>query len=585
MHVRMLGVASLRSSLNSMEWTRAWARPRTVCSGARRVRVRACAAFVMSIFAQMSTGVASAQPCSSYWYPAEVPASLTIEHVLAMTLWDPDGDGPREKVVVLGGNIFPGRVAAYDPQQHTWMTFGAGVPNWATGLAVLPTGELVAACQSPPNGGVFKWNGTAWVPLANTELNSAVAVKVSPAGELYAAGQLRSGTTFVEGVARWNGSTWERLGPVEAQTVQDFTFFPDGRIAAARKLGSAGTSVAIWNGSVWTSLVGPGLSSAASVRDLVVASSDRLLLCGVSIGSFDPVIEWTGSSWSSYGNSQAEIYNWASSVLPLADGRVVVAGELIARNRPALGSIAMWDGSAWRSLQLGLQYGRKALLQMPNGDLAVGGRTVPRQSSEAYGPLWFFHFGDQPDHVLQPPFASATLGLGVDNEIALPASGAGPFTFQWLREAITSGVTNWPLITTTSVPLTCSTSSVAATVAIDHFPTFSNLTVRLPIDARYRLPGCRMLRVRGVVTGACGEAVSPLITLNFCPSDFNADRHTDVVDLVDYLGVWFDQFGTTVATTVPAPNNANFDPDPRVAASDLFAFLDQWTAPDPACVP
>ncbi len=564
------------------EHLRRWCHRAPFASVSPHARI-ACA---VSLWVFMSTTIASAQPCSSYWYPAEGAPPVTVERVYAMTLWDPDGDGPREKVIVMGGNINPGGVVAYDPQQHSWMTFGAGVPGGAYGLAVLPSGELVAA-RAGGGGGVFKWNGTSWLPLANTELNNAAAVKVSPAGELYATGMIRGGIAFLAGVARWNGTTWERVGPTISQSISDFVFRSDGSLIATGQITPSTNSTPVkfakWDGQTWSDLGGP--TNSGLTYKLALSPGDGVVAFGgpITYQSTSAVaLLWDGVTWSRVGDD--EMWGYARAAAHRPDGSIILAGgSFTSPTRPTLNLIARWDGQAWNSLQFGGSY-TQALLMLPNGDLAVGGRTQPAQVNEAAGPLWFFRFSDQPDHVLQPPFASATLGLGVDNEIALPATGAGPFTFKWQRQTISSGVVRWPQIISATIPFDGPGGFAYVRVAVNDFATHTNLTVSSSLTARYYASNCRRLTVRGVVTGACGEAVSPLITLNFCPSDFNADRHTDVIDLVDYLGVWFDQFGTTVATTVPAQTNANFDASTLVTASDLFAFLDQWSAPDAACV-
>lgn len=525
---------------------------------------------------------AAAQPCESYWYAPQGTPPFAVTRVDAMTLWDPDGDGPRGHVVVLGGVVGSGRVLAYDTQRNKWMTIGASLPGLTKSLAVLPGGELVAACDSTV-GGVLKWNGTTWDPLANTEVNSATLVKVSPTGELYAAGSLRSGSTFTAGIARWNGAAWERLGPVESQTVNDFIFLPSGKIVAVGTM-TGGARVAVWDGAIWEPLVGPGLNAAASLRGVAVGPDGRLLICGISLGNSGPVLEWTGASWSNFANSRVELGNWASTIVPLSDGRTVVAGEINSTLRAGLRGITAWDGVAWRTMNSGVSGQARRVLELPNGDIAVGG-PVSAYGSGAYLALWFYHFGDQDDPGIDAPFAGAALGLGMDNEFALTIGGTGPLTFRLQRQLVSTpgeGATaTWMNINPGAVSLQCASSPPVATIAIDQFATHVNLTINLPISARSRPATCHTLVLRGIVTSPCGDDVTPPITLTFCPSDFNGDRETNLSDLFDYLDVWFDQFGSTVPFTTLS--NANFDASTVVTAADLFAFLDRWTTPDPAC--
>lgn len=335
-------------------------------------------------------------------------------------------------------------------------------------------------------------------------------------------------------------------------------------------------------------LVGPGLSATASVRDLEVGPDGRLLMCGINLGSGSPVLEWTGASWSNLVNGPAELGNWASTIVPLSDGRVVVAGEITPVTRTAIRGIAAWDGETWQTLKFGVVGPPRCVVELPNGDIAVGGPTSVFDGGATLA-LWFFHFGDQHDPSIDAPFTNAALGVGIDHELAFPTSGAAPLTYRLQRQILTSSFggtyTTWQSLNPGVISLQCSGTSPMATFSVDQFSTYVNLTINVSISARYRPATCRTLVLRGVVTNSCGEDVTPPISLTFCSSDFNGDRETNLSDLFDYLNVWFYQYGTVVPTSALALRNANFDPDPRVAASDLFAFLDQWTAPDPACVP
>ncbi len=89
------------------------------------------------------------------------PVPGTSSWVNAMVRWDPDGAGPRNPVVVLGGkflsagNVYSPRVATYDPVTGEWgamgMEFGSAFEGTAA-LAVLPNGDLVAGSDTYMSG-------------------------------------------------------------------------------------------------------------------------------------------------------------------------------------------------------------------------------------------------------------------------------------------------------------------------------------------------------------------------------------------------------------------------------------------------
>ena len=121
------------------------------------------AAVAVLLFSLVTSAVAenAAAQCATQWLPgAGVPGTDGI--VRATTMWDPDGAGPIQPILVVGGEftaagtVEANRIAAFDPVTGAWSALGSGLsglgplshPPSVHALAVLPNGDLVA-------GGLF----------------------------------------------------------------------------------------------------------------------------------------------------------------------------------------------------------------------------------------------------------------------------------------------------------------------------------------------------------------------------------------------------------------------------------------------
>ncbi|HEU4419194.1 MAG TPA: hypothetical protein VFT55_09665, partial [Planctomycetota bacterium] len=120
-------------------------------------------------------GVRITAQCSTQWLPGQGMAG-TDGQVLATTMWDPDGSGPMQPVLVVGGtfsiagSVLASNIAAYDPVSGAWSALGLGMNGSVRALIALPNGELVAGGSFTLAGGVSasriaRWNGTSWSAL------------------------------------------------------------------------------------------------------------------------------------------------------------------------------------------------------------------------------------------------------------------------------------------------------------------------------------------------------------------------------------------------------------------------------------
>jgi hypothetical protein len=93
------------------------------------------------------------------------------------------------------------------------------------------------------------------------------------------------------------------------------------------------------------------------------------------------VASWNGSSWQPLGSgvqyvSQLSLTN-INTLLPMPDGRLFAGGLFTQAGGAIANRMAFWDGSNWSAMDSGVTGNAnaevRAVITMPNGDLAIGG--------------------------------------------------------------------------------------------------------------------------------------------------------------------------------------------------------------------
>lgn len=354
-------------------------RPRTPFS-------TAVAAVLFALVANAWSTDCAAQ-CATQWLPGSgVPG--TDGPVRASTMWDPDGAGPLQPRLVLGGEftaagtVVANRIAAYDPATGIWSTLGAGMDGHVHAVIALPNGDLVAGGDFTMAGGVganriARWNGTNWSAMGSG-MNLAVdALTTLPNGNVVAGGQFfTAGAVSANRVARWNGTNWSAMGSGMDTFVSALTALPNGDVVAGGEFTTAGTGsaayIARWNGISWSPL---GTGMDYFVRSLTTLPNGDL----VAGGSFSAaggvtvngIARWNGTSWSALGPG---MNGHVHSLTTLPNGDLVAGGLFTAVGSVSANCIARWDGASWSALGSGIPgYYVYASTTLPNGDLAVGG--------------------------------------------------------------------------------------------------------------------------------------------------------------------------------------------------------------------
>ncbi|MBX3464045.1 MAG: hypothetical protein KF830_12805 [Planctomycetes bacterium] len=313
----------------------------------------------------------------------------------------------------------------------TWSQLGGAFG--ARRLLVLPSGDLVAGGGSLPGDStqkVGRWNGTAWLPLPAAPFQDVSDLDLMPNGDLLAAGRFGSSSqqraavwdglhwttlgestiastsgsfsalavlgneVFVGGnsltfgdvsvnyIARWNTSKWSPASPGLALSTRWLATLPNGGVFAGTATGSLVQGlVQRWNGLGWVGIgSGFALGSGNSpvLTGLVGTPSGRLIALGRSSGTTAmPVAEqWTGSAWTTLATSP---FGEIRAAVELPNGDLVVGGSFATLSDTTATNVARLSGSTWTPLGTGPGQTVNALAVAPNGDpIALAGLSVMR---------------------------------------------------------------------------------------------------------------------------------------------------------------------------------------------------------------
>ncbi len=310
----------------------------------------------------------------------------------ASIVWDPDGAGPRQELLIVGGEftsiggVQVSNVASWDGT--VWRDLAGGVDGPIRALAI-HEGILVAAGSFTSAGGVqarfvARYNDLYWSPMGNGMLGgSSVYALATYNGQLYAGGNFNNNTR------RWDApsSTWVSFGssldgPVYALAAYGSYLYAGGDFQNGGL--ESMPFLAKWSGSSWSSVADGDGGLDDDVYALHVYNG--MLAVGGAFAHIDNqgvpqkwCILWDGTRWLTMdcGNPcslGAPVYSLTSY-----DGYLHAGGEFHAGGTTAMiRRVARWDVSGWQALGGGIGAGvanGEAVYTMAEyrGELFAGG--------------------------------------------------------------------------------------------------------------------------------------------------------------------------------------------------------------------
>ncbi len=323
--------------------------------------------------------------------------------VRALASYD-DGSGPAlfaSGFFTMAGGLPASAIAKWNGT--SWSALGAGLSGVfvqeayallvfddGSGPSLFVGGGFTSAGGSPVSG-IARWNGAAWsdpgggvtgyiaTVITLTVFDDGSGPKLQAAGNFLAAGSVAANS-----VASWDGASWSALGTGLNEEVNALAVFDDGggpALFAGGEISGAGGSpaqrVAKWNGTSWSDL-GGGMSGpndrvlALAVFDdgsgpALYVGGEFASAGGVAVSS---IARWNGTSWSALGSGMGGTSPFVDALAVFDDGSgpaLYAGGRFTAAGGVAANRIAMWNGTSWSALGVGMNAQVRALVGFDDG--------------------------------------------------------------------------------------------------------------------------------------------------------------------------------------------------------------------------
>ena len=238
-------------------------------------------------------------------------------------------------------------------------------------LLAASNGDLVVGGNVGGTDSVFRYDGTAWQPLAGGPATVQVLLE-DAAGNVVAGGRA-SPQTGIGAVARRSAGAWHTLGASMPPEVLAAVRLPDGDVVVGGRFdalqGVAVQNLARWNGTTWGPVSG-GVDGR--VTSLAVAPDGDLVVGGefTSAGGApaNRVARWNGQTWTTLG---AGLSGAPTEIGADANGRVLA---FVVGGLPATSVLHEFSGGVWAPapLTVGTSLVRR-IVALPNGGFALAG--------------------------------------------------------------------------------------------------------------------------------------------------------------------------------------------------------------------
>ena len=201
-----------------------------------------------------------------------------------------------------------------------------------------------------------KWSGTKWIPLG-TDYGSYNLITCDSSGNLYAKASFNTASNVPFCFGKWDvsTSTWIPLGTdYSSVNVNAIVCDLSGNLYAGGLLDGTNSSVAKWNGKIWSQL---GTLNGSTIFTLAFDSLGNLYAGGMlsadGVNAFG-VAKWDSVKlkWNFVGGKGLDMF--VSTLAFDSSGNLYAGGYImkIADGIPA-NNIARWDGSTWSAIGSG----------------------------------------------------------------------------------------------------------------------------------------------------------------------------------------------------------------------------------------
>ena len=223
---------------------------------------------------------------------------------------------------------------------------------------------------------IIRWNGTAWEPVPNGVNNSVWALEVFN-DELYVGGDFSSPANKL---VKFDGQNWIPVGPGTNGIVKDIKFDQNGVMYVGGDFTIAGgiqaRRIARYDGNTWSEL-GSGVDNF--VEGIGVSPNNEIYIVGsftigLNVGLLYHIAKYNGTALEPVGGGLGSlIYD-----IQFVCGKLYVTGFFQMNGMDTLNRIAVYDGTQWQPLDLGLREGSTVqtygiTLAAQNNHLWVGG--------------------------------------------------------------------------------------------------------------------------------------------------------------------------------------------------------------------
>jgi len=291
----------------------------------------------------------------------------------ALTVWDPDGDGPRMPLLVFSGpsavgDVPTSGVAAFDGSAWTSLgdrqfnsppsklvSFQSRLFGVSPGSMFLPPGPSHSA----------EWSGDEWIAAPWSDDLTRRTFFVD-ADRLLIGG--RPHTNGSGSLIAYDGVETTDLG-LQSSDVYDITRF-NGELVVANTIGAEGARISISSDDGWRHIRAFGPSSLIYAMqeyngELVVGG--RFFSSDGAPG--DSITAWNGKSWRPLG---AGFAGDAITALFVRDGSLYASGSTLHTNSPTTYFTRRWNGSAWEDVDPTLDGRISAVVDFHDTSFATG---------------------------------------------------------------------------------------------------------------------------------------------------------------------------------------------------------------------